>query len=104
MTRIRNKIRRTREQFIYYHEILSNLCFPNKMEFLIYSRHLGKGLYYGTTKSVYHICLYKNNSSDGNRFIDDDTKELYLVYRTREYGNDLNAYGDAIRWIERKNN
>jgi len=103
MKKIRSKIRRTREQFIHYDELLTNLCLDNCLNFVSFCKPVNGRKRWGFTHMNHYICVY--NASDetppGKQFIEDESHDKYLIYKTKMYDNELNAYGDAIRWIER---
>jgi len=103
MKKIRAKIRRTREQFIHYDEILTNLCLDNGLNFVSFCKPVNSRKQWGFTHMNHYICVY--NASDeiplGKQFVEDESHDKYLIYKTNMYDNVLNAYGDAIQWIER---
>lgn len=104
MRKIRTKIRRTREQFIHYDEILTNLCLNNGLHFVSFCKPVKSNKQWGFTHMNHYICVY--NASDetppGKQFVEDESHDKYLIYKTKMYYNNLNAYGDAIRWIEER--
>ena len=102
MKKIRNKIRRTREQFIHYDEILSNLCLDNGLNFVSFCKPVNSRKRWGFTHMNHYICIYNTcvYPLPGKRFIE-ETHDKYYIYKTNMYDNELNAFGDAIRWIER---
>ena len=104
MKKIRAKIRRSREQFIHYDEILTNLCLDNGLHFVLFYKAERDRKRWGFTHMNHYICVYSvsDETPPGKQFVADESHAKYLIYRTNMYGNALNAFGDAIRWIERK--
>ena len=86
-----NKIRRTREQFIFYAEMLNELCEKHNLTYYCFITQHNK-LRIGKPY-VHYIILV--NTVDTDEFKPDG------IYRTRMYGNELNAFGDVIDYIER---
>ena len=103
MKKVITKIRRTREQFIHYDEILTNLCLDNGLNFVSFCNVANSRKRWGFTHMNHYICVYNasNETPPGKQFVEDESHDKYMIYKTKMYGNDLNAYGDAIRWKER---
>lgn len=83
----RNKIKRTKENREYYIEILEQLCRWYDYDYLdmCFDVWREKSLY--IKSHFYWINLY---DIEGN-----------VIYKTKTYGNYLNAYGEAIKYLER---
>lgn len=103
MKKVRAKIRKTRGQFFHYDEILTNLCLDNCLHFVSFCKPVNSRKRWGFTHMNYYICVYNvsDKTPPGTQFVEDESHDTYLIYKTNMYGNNINAYGDAIRWIER---
>lgn len=83
----RNKIKRTKENREYYIEMLEQLCRWYDYDYLdmCFDVWREKSLY--IKSHFYWINIY---DPEGN-----------VIYKTKTYGNYLNAYGEVIRYLER---
>ena len=109
MKKIRAKVRKAGEQllhYLHYNEILTKLCLNNGLNFVSFCKPVKDRGRWGFTHMNHYICVY--NASDetppGKQFVEDESHDKYLIYKTNMYNNALNAYGDALRWIERRMN
>ena len=93
MKKIRAKIRRSRENLIFYIELLNELCEKYNLDYYSFMTQRKPTAPLKMKQFVHYIILVNK--------IDTDEFKPNGIYKTKMYGNDLNAYGDAIRWIER---
>ena len=75
-----NKIRRSRENFIYYNKLLSDVCNKHNLEYYCFiDKHMKT--YIGLSKK------------------DAEYNEDLFLFETGKYGNELNALGRAIDYV-----
>lgn len=82
----RNKIKRTKENREYYIEMLEQLCRLYNYDYLDISFIVWRKNSSYIQSNQYWINIYDEK---GN-----------VIYKTKTYGNYLNAYGEAIRYLE----
>lgn len=89
----RNKIRRSREQLIFYLDLLNGLCEKYNLDYYSFMTQRKPTAPLKLKRFVHYMILV--NKIDTDEFKPDG------IYRTKYYGSDLNAIGDVIRWVER---
>jgi hypothetical protein len=91
-----NKIRRSRENFIFYRDYIDNLCGKHGLGSVCVCRLLNNS-HGNPGRMVHFVNVYTKYGGDLLYKCNDD---IY-IHRSNIYGSELNAIGECIDWIER---